>query len=69
MIILGIAFLETSALQSVNIDKAFMIMVQEIFNKYHKQLEDEDDETEIGGGKGIDLGKKTEPEKKKKECC
>ena len=43
-------------------------MIQEIFNKYHKQLEEQEDDEEIGGGKGIDLSKKTDPVKKK-NCC
>lgn len=55
-------------MQSVNIDKAFMIMIQEIYNKYHKQYEEQEDETDVSGGKGIELGKTPEPEKKKK-CC
>jgi len=41
---LGLAFLETSALSSFNIEKAFTIMTREIFHKFNKQLdEDEND--------------------------
>ena len=43
-------------------------MIQEIFNKYHKQLQEQEDESYIGSGKGIELAKKNDTQKKKK-CC
>ena len=67
----GVAFMETSALNGENIEVAFDTMVKGIYEKCHKELE-ENKEVDIQE-KGIDIGtKKPESEdmkKSKNECC
>lgn len=60
--------METSAYQSTNIDTAFEIMIKEIFNKFHKQLEETPDDIIIND-KGIDLNDAKNGGGKKKKCC
>lgn len=67
-----IAFCETSAMQAVNIDKAFTIMVEEIMKQIGKK--DEGRVNSIGNNdkNGIILDPNPEKEKKidsKKKCC
>lgn len=71
----GIAFCETSAMQAVNIEKAFSIMVEEISKKMNK-LEDEGKGGDNGLPVGINLNdankeenKKGDDKKKKRKCC
>jgi hypothetical protein len=61
--------LETSALQSINIEKAFQQMIEDIYNKNHKnfQEEDEDLEMEFPQGQVVDLNNKSNKDDKK--CC
>jgi hypothetical protein len=61
--------LETSALQSINIEKAFQQMIEDIYNKNHKnfQEEDEDLEMEFPQGQVVDLNNKSNKDEKK--CC
>ena len=63
----GCAFLETSALSGDNIDKAFNLMVKEIFEKFSNDSA-EDSELE-SGFKGEDLKLDKVVDKKKKKCC
>ena len=63
----GCAFLETSALSGDNIDKAFNMMVKEIFEKFSNDSA-EDSELE-SGFKGEDLKLDKVVDKKKKKCC
>jgi len=60
--------METSAFQKINIDKAFMKMIEEIHKRYEKIYGDMDEE-EIGSGQNVvvEIEKKTTP--KKKSCC
>ena len=65
---LELAFLETSAFSGQNLDKAFEMMVNEIYKKFHEEMLAENDIDIIEGGKDINLSKKQEnPEGKK--CC
>ena len=65
---LDLAFLETSAFSGQNLDKAFEMMVNEIYKKFHEEMLAENDIDIIEGGKDINLSKKQEnPEGKK--CC
>ena len=63
----GCAFLETSALSGDNIDKAFSLMIKEIFEKYNT---DSSGDGELGNvKKGEDLKPEKVNDKKKKSCC
>jgi hypothetical protein len=61
--------METSALQSINIEKAFRQMIEEIYNKNHKNLEEDDDDMEFDFShkKNVDLS--VTPLKEEKKCC
>ena len=63
---LEVAFLETSALSGENVDKAFELMVHEIYKKCHEELLAEGDIDLFEGGQDITLNKKAEA---KKSCC
>ena len=63
----GCAFLETSAFSGDNIDKAFDIMVKEIYEKYSSDV---NGEGELDcGAKGEDLKLEKATDKQKKKCC
>ena len=64
---LEVAFLETSALSGENLDKAFEMMISEIFKKCHEEILSEGDVDIIEGGQDINLSKKKSDEPKK--CC
>ena len=68
-----IAFCETSAMQAVNIEKAFNIMVEEILKKVGKKEGENKTVEKIGDSKGITLSANNtsdkEEKKKKKKCC
>jgi Ras-related protein Rab-11A len=50
------AFIETSALSAENVEKAFSLMINEIFNKVHKKLNENTDGTSsLGGGQKLVL--------------
>ena len=53
----NIAFLETSALQAVNIDKIFSLMVEEISNKMKINVENQEGENPEINGNAIDIQK------------
>ena len=61
----GIAFLETSALNGTNIEKAFKTLVEEVYNKCHKEFESVTD-VEIMKGKVINLDESEKETKKSK---
>ena len=64
---LEVAFLETSAFSGENLEKAFELLINEIYKKCHEELLAEGD-FEIEGGEEINLGKKKENTEAKK-CC
>jgi Ras-related protein Rab-11A len=65
---LEVAFFETSAFSGENVEKAFEMMINEIYKKCHDELLAEGDMEIIDGGQEINLAKKNEnPEAKK--CC
>ena len=64
---LEVAFLETSAFSGENLDKAFEMMMNEIFKKCHDEMMAEGDVDIIEGGQDINLNKKTGNSGKK--CC
>jgi small GTP-binding protein len=63
----GCAFLETSALSGDNLDKAFTLMVKEIFEKFNSESTGEEEGDSVKKGEDIKLEKTTE--NKKKSCC
>ena len=64
---LEVAFLETSAFSGENLDKAFEMMINEVYKKCHEEML-ADGDVDIEGGQDINLNKKPEnPETKK--CC
>ena len=60
------AFIETSAASGSNLDKAFEMMINEVYKKCHEEMLAEGD-VEIEGGEEINLAKS--PENSKKACC
>ncbi len=64
---LQVAFLETSALSGANLDKAFEMMINEVYKKCHEEML-ADDDLDIEGGQEINLSKKPENTESKK-CC
>ena len=60
------AFIETSAASGSNLDKAFEMMINEVYKKCHEEMLAEGD-VEIEGGEDINLAKK--PDNPKKACC
>ena len=65
---LELAFLETSAFSGENLDKAFDLMINEVYKKCHEELLAEGDIDIIEGGKDINLENKKDNNEKKK-CC
>ena len=63
----NMAFLETSALSGENLEKAFQMMVNEVYKKCHSELEGEGG-ADIMPGKDLELGKDDKKEVKK-NCC
>ena len=63
----GCAFLETSAFSGDNLDKAFELMVKEIYEKFSNSSSEEEEFEAVK--KGEDLKVEKEKEKKKKACC
>ena len=65
---LEVAFMETSALSGENLDKAFEMMINEVYKKCQEDINAETDDNVVDQGKDITLNKpagKTE----KKKCC
>ena len=65
---LGLAFMETSACSGENLDKAFQMMINEIYKKYQEDVVGETQESTVQQGKDITLDK-TKGKQKKKKCC
>ena len=65
---LGLAFMETSACSGENLDKAFQLMINEIYKKYKEDIMGEGEENIIQKGKDITLDK-TKGKPAKKKCC
>ena len=65
----GCAFLETSAFSGDNIDKAFDIMVKEIYEKFSSDAGGDEQLSPGGKGEDIKLDKEKATDKKKKKCC
>ncbi len=65
---LEIAFLETSAFSGENLDKAFEMMINEVYKKCHEEMLAEGDVDIIEGGEDINLNKKNDAVEQKK-CC
>ena len=65
---LQVAFLETSAFSGENLEKAFEMMINEIFKKCHEEMLAEVEGDEIEKGQDINLNKKKENTESKK-CC
>jgi Ras-related protein Rab-11A len=70
------AFIETSALSAENVNKAFTLMINEIFNKFHKKLNENNDGTSsLSGGQKLVLTeenhnrKNENPNKMNIGCC
>ena len=64
----GLAFLETSASSGDNLEKAFSLMINEVYKKCQEDINAETDDNIVDQGKDITLNKpagKTE----KKKCC
>jgi Ras-related protein Rab-11A len=66
---LEVAFLETSAFSGDNLDKAFDMMINEVYKKCHEEMLAEGDDDIFEGGQDINLNKKPEDANKKKQCC
>jgi Ras-related protein Rab-11A len=64
---LGLAFMETSACSGENLDKAFQMMINEIYKKYQEDVVGETQESTVQHGKDITLDKTKG--KQKKKCC
>ena len=65
---LEIAFMETSAFSGDNLDKAFEMMMNEVYKKCHEEMLADGDLDIIQGGEDINLAKKNDNTQKKK-CC
>ena len=65
---LEIAFMETSAFSGDNLDKAFEMMINEVYKKCHEEMLADGDLDIIQGGEDINLAKKNDNTQKKK-CC
>ena len=65
---LEVAFLETSAFSGENLDKAFEMMINEVYKKCHEEMLAEGD-VDIEGGQDINLNKKPENPAGTKKCC
>ena len=65
---LEVAFLETSAYSGENLDKAFEMMMNEIYKKCHEEMLADGDVDIIEGGQDINLNKKA-PNTEPKKCC
>ena len=65
---LGLAFMETSACSGENLDKAFQLMINEIYKKSKEDIIGEGEENIVQQGKDITLDK-TKGKPAKKKCC
>ena len=65
----GCAFLETSAFSGDNLDKAFELMVKEIYEKFSNDSTGEDELAPGSNGEDVKLDKVNDKNIKKKSCC
>ncbi|GAA5804749.1 GTP-binding protein ypt3 [Helicostylum pulchrum] len=66
----GLMFMETSALESINVEKAFESLIVNIFDKISTKLATMDDKrAEIMRGQAIELGSPTSNEARKSSSC
>ena len=65
---LQVAFLETSAFSGENLEKAFQMMIKEVYKKCHEEMISEGDGDIINGGEDINLAKKN-PNSGNQKCC
>ena len=65
---LQVAFLETSALSGENLNKAFEMMMNEVYKKCHEEMKVEGESQAIQGGQDITLSK-GKAKKTGKKCC
>ncbi len=63
----NVAFLETSAMNGQNLDTDFEMMIKEVYDKCHSEIED-DGMGEFSSGEDINLAKPNQNSNKKK-CC
>ena len=66
---LNIAFMETSALTGNNLDKAFEMMINEIYKKCHEEMLAEGEVDIFEGGQDINLAQNKGKAQSKKSCC
>ena len=64
-----VAFMETSALNGENLDKAFEKMINEVFKKNHDEMNADVDVEIVGKSEDISLNKKNAGKGEKKKCC
>ena len=60
--------METSALSGDNLEKAFELMINQVYKKCHEEMLAENDVDIVEGGEDINLAKKKENNEAKK-CC
>jgi Ras-related protein Rab-11A len=66
----GLSFIETSALESTNVEKAFQLILTDIYHIVSKKVLDNDgSRPEVGKGKDIIVIDNQESEEKKKSGC
>lgn len=66
----GLMFMETSALESINVEKAFESLIVNIFDKISSKLTTMDDKrAEIMRGQAIELGSPTSNKARKSSSC
>ena len=66
---LGCAFLETSALSGDNIEKAFEIMMEEVYKRSANEKSENNDSEDLENGEDISLSKKNSITNEEKKCC
>ena len=66
---LNIAFMETSALTGDNLDKAFEMMMNEVYKKCHEEMLAEGEVDVFEGGQDINLAQNKGKTQSKKSCC
>ena len=65
---LNIPYMETSALNSFNVDKAFNYLIEQIASKIEKNIDDDIEFDDANFGNNINLNV-TDDKNEKKKCC
>ena len=65
---LNIPYMETSALSSFNVDKAFNYLIEQIASKIEKNIDDDIEFDDVNFGNNINLNV-TDDKNEKKKCC